>query len=60
MDFLSQNPDIKNDTSGTNMLPLHVGFMKSRNDKGWKEFHKIGTHYYEGIRRYTTKKASLS
>ena len=56
MDFLSENPDIKHDTSGTNMLPLHVGFMKSRNNMGWKEFHKIGEHYYEGIRRYTTKK----
>ena len=56
MDFIIKNPEIKNNFSGTNMKPLHVGFMRSRNNLGYKEFHKIGGCYYEAMRRYTTKK----
>ena len=48
MDFYTENPDLLNNESGTNGVPLHIGWCQSGNGLGWKHFSKIQSMFYAG------------
>ena len=60
MNFTTEKENIKNNRNGTNDFPLHLGWHKSKNTRGYKEFHKIGDSYYSAFKRYENKRGGYT
>ena len=58
MNFLAEK--VKNNTTGTNDLPLHIGWFRSKNNGGYKEYHKKGDSYYSAFKRYINKRGEYT